>query len=128
MHRGGFDFFFQAEDGIRDWSVTGVQTCALPISQSVGAQPAPVPLPASVAVLYFESPDSADAYLADGLTEAIITRLGRVERFTVKSRNAVRRFRGTSTDDPAALGRALGVTYLVSGSVRRTGQRGLHVS
>src|SRR5262249_56930856 len=25
-------FFFQAEDGIRDWSVTGVQTCALPIS------------------------------------------------------------------------------------------------
>src|SRR5438093_5727441 len=26
-----FIFFFQAEDGIRDWSVTGVQTCALPI-------------------------------------------------------------------------------------------------
>src|SRR5262249_17720799 len=26
-------FFFQAEDGIRDWSVTGVQTCALPISE-----------------------------------------------------------------------------------------------
>src|SRR6201995_4664269 len=26
-----FLFFFQAEDGIRDWSVTGVQTCALPI-------------------------------------------------------------------------------------------------
>src|SRR5258706_14780502 len=25
-------FFFQEEDGIRDWSVTGVQTCALPIS------------------------------------------------------------------------------------------------
>ena len=24
-------FFFQAEDGIRGWSVTGVQTCALPI-------------------------------------------------------------------------------------------------
>ena len=25
------DFFFQAEDGIRDSPVTGVQTCALPI-------------------------------------------------------------------------------------------------
>src|SRR2546430_13435408 len=25
------DFFFQAEDGIRDLTVTGVQTCALPI-------------------------------------------------------------------------------------------------
>src|SRR5260370_39198059 len=28
-----FFFFFQAEDGIRDSSVTGVQTCALPISE-----------------------------------------------------------------------------------------------
>src|SRR5256884_5770558 len=27
-------FFFQAEDGIRDVAVTGVQTCALPISRS----------------------------------------------------------------------------------------------
>ena len=27
-----FGFFFQAEDGIRDIGVTGVQTCALPIS------------------------------------------------------------------------------------------------
>src|SRR5205085_8257400 len=26
-------FFFQAEDGIRDLTVTGVQTCALPISE-----------------------------------------------------------------------------------------------
>src|SRR5258706_8157181 len=30
-------FFFQAEDGIRDWSVTGVQTCALPISSADSA-------------------------------------------------------------------------------------------
>src|SRR2546430_15022170 len=29
-------FFFQAEDGIRDLTVTGVQTCALPIFQSHG--------------------------------------------------------------------------------------------
>src|SRR6476661_8324250 len=29
-----FFFFFQAEDGIRDSSVTGVQTCALPISST----------------------------------------------------------------------------------------------
>src|SRR5262249_59732852 len=32
-----FFFFFQAEDGIRDWSVTGVQTCALPISRTSGS-------------------------------------------------------------------------------------------
>src|SRR5690606_40074034 len=29
-------FFFQAEDGIRDFHVTGVQTCALPIFASAG--------------------------------------------------------------------------------------------
>src|SRR5256885_5461525 len=29
-------FFFQAEDGIRDYKVTGVQTCALPISAALG--------------------------------------------------------------------------------------------
>src|SRR2546426_6816445 len=32
----GVVFFFQAEDGIRDYKVTGVQTCALPISSFVG--------------------------------------------------------------------------------------------
>src|SRR5438309_10922018 len=30
-----FFFFFQAEDGIRDGTVTGVQTCALPISTTI---------------------------------------------------------------------------------------------
>src|SRR5204862_1197388 len=33
-------FFFQAEDGIRDLYVTGVQTCALPISRVAGSAPA----------------------------------------------------------------------------------------
>src|SRR5437773_4392475 len=33
-------FFFQAEDGIRPRDVTGVQTCALPISQISAAAPA----------------------------------------------------------------------------------------
>src|SRR5260370_3177753 len=34
-------FFFQAEDGIRDSSVTGVQTCALPISVASSAATGP---------------------------------------------------------------------------------------
>lgn len=82
------------------------------------------PAPSSVAVLYFDnlSADSADAYLANGLTEEIITRLGRVDRLTVKSQTAVRRFSGRATD-PATLGRELGVTYLVHGTVRRAGGR-----
>src|SRR5688500_20073787 len=32
-------FFFQAEDGIRDYKVTGVQTCALPISRRSERRP-----------------------------------------------------------------------------------------
>ena len=35
---GVFFFFFQAEDGIRDYDVTGVQTCALPICPLRGAR------------------------------------------------------------------------------------------
>src|SRR6266566_9244338 len=33
-----FFFFFQAEDGIRDYKVTGVQTCALPIAAGEAAR------------------------------------------------------------------------------------------
>src|SRR5437867_6752786 len=34
-----FFFFFQAEDGIRDRTVTGVQTCALPICSATAIRP-----------------------------------------------------------------------------------------
>src|SRR2546426_12549561 len=39
-------FFFQAEDGIRDYKVTGVQTCALPISAKsyTGGEKSSLPL------------------------------------------------------------------------------------
>lgn len=91
------------------------------------ARPARVsaPPPNSVAVLYFDnlSADSSDAYLAEGITEEIITRLGDVERLTVKSRYAVRPFRHEVAGGPAAVGRALGVAYLVTGSVQRAGRR-----
>src|SRR5438552_4179779 len=84
-------------------------------ARDVTVQPARPPSPSSVAVLYFDnqSTDTSDAYLAVGLTEAIITRLGRVDRLAVKSRNAVRRFQGAALDDPASVGRALGVAFPV---------------
>ena len=77
---------------------------------------------ASVAVLCFAnlSPDSADAYLADGLTEEITARLGQVRRLVVKSRTSVSHFCYEPSGDA---GRALGVANLVSGSVRRDGHR-----
>src|SRR5436190_23659837 len=45
-----FVFFFQAEDGIRDHCVTGVQTCALPISTT---QPPPQPAEAALTIQGF---------------------------------------------------------------------------
>src|SRR5689334_24773253 len=44
-------FFFQAEDGIRDGTVTGVQTCALPIYRQVS--------------LVFKRPSGREAYPGD---------------------------------------------------------------
>lgn len=84
------------------------------------------PPPNSVAVLYFEnqSRDTADAYLAQGLTKAIIAKLGDIPRLTVKSRYVVRRYSGAeSRTDPATLGRTLGVSYIVTGGVQRAGNR-----
>ena len=79
----------------------------------------------TLAVLYFDnlSADTLDAYLADGLTEEISSRLAEVGRLQVKSRSAVRRFRKAPASDPAAAAKALGVRYLVEGSVRRAGER-----
>jgi TolB-like protein len=91
-----------------------------------GARPIAVaPASNSVAVLYLDnlSRDTADAFLADGLTEEIIIRLGQVPRLDVKSRYEVQRYRGQAAQDPANLGRALRAAYLVMGSVQRSGDR-----
>jgi len=79
----------------------------------------------SVAVLCFHnlSRDTADAYLADGLTEEITARLGHLARLDVKSRIAASRYCEKAGYEPAAIGRALGVANLVNGSVRRDGRR-----
>ena len=80
-------------------------------------------------MLYFDnaSPDSTDDYLAEGLTEAVIAQLGEVGRISVKSRSAVRRFRGRNVPDLPTIGRTLGVAYLVTGSVQRA-DRALRVT
>jgi TolB-like protein/tetratricopeptide (TPR) repeat protein len=83
------------------------------------------PAPNSVAVLYFDdlSRDTSDAYVADGMTEELITRLGQIDRLQVKSRTAVQRYRGRPIDDPAVVGRTLNVAHLVSGTVQQGGGR-----
>src|SRR6266498_4589345 len=52
----GCYFFFQAEDGIRDADVTGVQTCALPIYSTYGIEGADVSAPGGWFRDFFGSP------------------------------------------------------------------------
>jgi TolB-like protein/Tfp pilus assembly protein PilF len=79
----------------------------------------------TVAVMYLdnESRDTSDAYLADGLTEEITTKLGQLGRLAVTSNTTMRRYRGPAALEPTVLGRTLRVAQLVSGSVRRAGHR-----
>ena len=78
-----------------------------------------------MAVLYFDnlSRDSADVFLADGLTDELITRLSQVRRLEVRSRFESQRVRGQHAADPRSLGRTLRVEYLVAGSLQQVGQR-----
>jgi adenylate cyclase len=72
-------------------------------------------------VLYFEARDTADAYLADGLTEDVATLLGDVSSVQVKSPGVVRHAQRATPLNLSAIARALGVRYLVDGTVRRAG-------
>lgn len=76
-----------------------------------------------VAVIPFTnlSSDPQQQYLADGISEDIITGLGRFRHISVTARHSSFRFRGDV--DVAAAGQSLNVSYIVSGSLRRSGQR-----
>jgi TolB-like protein/Flp pilus assembly protein TadD len=89
---------------------------------TVAARPTAPPSPLSIAVLPFESrsPDSADAYLADGMTEEVANRLTRVARLQVKARGLVG-MQWRRTPEPFAAARALSVAWFVHGNVRHIG-------
>ncbi len=80
--------------------------------------------PVTLAVLPFvsRSADSADAYLAQGLTDAIAAALGRDSALRVASRLATAEY-AERTAPPRAIGRSLGVAALLDGSVQRQGNR-----
>lgn len=85
---------------------------------------APAEAGLSIAVLIFtnQSGDAAQDYFSEGLTEDITSALGRFKELTVISYNAVLPYRSKELPLPE-LGRALNARYVVSGSVRRMGQR-----
>ena len=78
----------------------------------------------SLAVLYFEniSSDKESEYFCAGITEDILTDLSKIKGLRVASRNAVAKFRGTVVDIPRVAA-DLGVTAVMEGSVRRSGDR-----
>ncbi|HEX2256509.1 MAG TPA: tetratricopeptide repeat protein [Afifellaceae bacterium] len=77
----------------------------------------------SIAVLPFVSLSEArNDYVADGLTDDIISALGRFTDLSVRSRAAVFSFKG-KTPRPEQIGRDLDVRYVVEGSVRRSPER-----
>ena len=68
------------------------------------------------------SGDPEQEYFSDGVTEDIITDLGRVSALSVASRNAAFSYKGR-TVPPAQLARTLKVTHVLEGSVRKSGNR-----
>jgi len=83
----------------------------------------------NVAVLYFDdlSRDQSLGYLADGLTEGLISTLGRVQGLSVISRGGVESYRGTtlSTD---SIARVLQTGTVVTGSIEPDGPDRLKVN
>src|SRR5207249_5368486 len=73
-------FFFQAEDGIRDRNVTGVQTCALPICEGLaGADPIALGHAVEEAEAEREAAEQRLALAEQALTNAITARDEAVE-------------------------------------------------
>jgi adenylate cyclase len=77
-----------------------------------------------IAVLPFTnmSPDPADGYFADGMTEELITSLSGVRQLTVIARTSVMKYKG-SQKSASDVGKELNAGSLIEGSVRKVGNR-----
>src|SRR5713226_9935918 len=78
----------------------------------------------SIAVLPFEnlSDDKENAYFADGIQDDVLTNLSKIGDLKVISRTSVMPFRG-KTQNLREIGKTLGVSNILEGSVRRSGNR-----
>jgi TolB-like protein/cytochrome c-type biogenesis protein CcmH/NrfG len=78
----------------------------------------------SIAVLPFEnlSDEKENAYFADGVQDDILTNLSKIGDLKVISRTSVMGYRGR-TSNLREIGKALGVSAILEGSVRRSGNR-----
>jgi TolB-like protein/Tfp pilus assembly protein PilF len=78
----------------------------------------------SIAVLPFEnlSDEKENAYFADGVQDDVLTNLSKIGDLRVISRTSVMQYRGRPTN-LREIGKALGVSNILEGSVRRSGNR-----
>lgn len=107
------------ERPVRVWRWVIDPTAVTPTGESLTLPDRP-----SIAVLPFDnlSGQVEETYFSDGITEDIITGPARFRSLFVIARNSSFAFRGKPMD-LAAIGRRLGVSYLLEGSVRRVGDR-----
>ena len=91
---------------------------------SASAPAAPKPDDKSIAVLPFDnmSDDKDNAFFTDGIQEDILTNLAMVHEIRVVSRTSVERYRDTKKPI-GQIASELGVTYILEGSVRRSGNK-----
>ena len=78
----------------------------------------------SIAVLPFEnlSDEKENAYFADGIQDDVLTNLSKISDLRVISRTSVMQYRGRPTK-LTEIGKALGVSNILEGSVRRSGNK-----
>jgi TolB-like protein/Tfp pilus assembly protein PilF len=79
----------------------------------------------SIAVLPFEnlSDDKQNAYFADGVQDQILTNLAKVSELRVISHTTVRQYKSGAPRNLREIGKQLGVTHILEGSVQRAGDR-----
>src|SRR5262249_51864417 len=79
----------------------------------------------SIAVLPFEnlSDDKQNTYFADGVQDQILTNLGKVSDLRVISHTTVRQYKRGVPRNLREIGKQLGVTHILEGSVQRSGDR-----
>src|SRR5204862_3038140 len=111
------------------WPGRTLSTVSAPATVATGAQKPPAdelksPARLSIVVLPFAnlSNDPEQQYFADGITENVTTDLSRIAHSFVMSRNTAFTYRNKPVDTKQ-LGRALGVRYVLEGSVQRSGNR-----
>jgi len=108
--------------GLRDRLAAIVGAGFAPPSRA--QQAAPLPRIESIAVLPLEnlSGDKEQEYSADGLTDALITDLGKIATLRVISRTSLMRYKGVKKPLPE-IGRELGVDAVVEGTVQCSGEQ-----